>query len=366
MISSLEIHNFQSHEKTELEFSPGVNVIIGSSDGGKTAIIRAMRWLIWNRPNGDSIRSRWGGETSVTLRTEDGSIIRSKDKIDSYLLVTAEGEEFTFKAFGTSIPEEIQNFLNINEINLQRQLDAPFLFSETPGAIAQHFNKIAKLDKIDIGTQNVNSWIRDLTSTIGVEAKKDKPATGLIKKIADTELDLSKYDYLEKAEVDLEILEGMQDQLRRLSNQLNGIQLLYYDYCETSQFIDSYKAVINSEHKIDLLLGLINEQKELDKESEDLENRVEQILAIQNEIKECEEIIAAEKDIKILISLYQEFNEVEQYEADFGALINYAKNTKQGLEIEEKKYSIRLAQFEKAFPDICPLCDQPVKLHKHD
>jgi len=359
MIKSLKIQNFQSHEKAELEFSPGVNIIVGSTDSGKTAIIRALRWLIWNRPSGDSIRSHWGGETSVTLGTENGTISRSKDKIDTYVLVTAEGKEFTFKAFGTSVPEEIQMFLNIGEINLQRQSDAPFLFSETPGNVAQRFNKIAKLDKIDIGIQNVNSWIRELTTTIGVEAIKDKPATGLIKQIADTEKELMKYAHLEKAEIDLDVLEKMDGQLRVHKSRLENIQLLVYDYNENCRFIDSYRGVIARETSIDQLLNLYAEKQAKEKELYDLEYLVHQIVDCQYEIKECEKIIAKEKTINTLLTLYLEIDQQQQYYTDFNNLVNYAKSTMRKLEIAEKTYETKHEEFEKNFPDVCPLCNKP-------
>jgi len=58
MIKYLQIQNFQSHKDSLLEFDPGVNVIVGSSDSGKTAVIRALRWLVWNRPSGDAFRRR--------------------------------------------------------------------------------------------------------------------------------------------------------------------------------------------------------------------------------------------------------------------------------------------------------------------
>ena len=38
MIKSLKIHNVQSYEDTALVFSDGINVIIGASDQGKSAI----------------------------------------------------------------------------------------------------------------------------------------------------------------------------------------------------------------------------------------------------------------------------------------------------------------------------------------
>jgi len=46
MINSLTIQNFQSHKNTTLEFDNGINIIIGQSDSGKTAIIRALNWVI--------------------------------------------------------------------------------------------------------------------------------------------------------------------------------------------------------------------------------------------------------------------------------------------------------------------------------
>ena len=61
MIQSLQINNFQSHKYSVMELHKGVNVIIGPSDSGKTTILRALRWLVWNRPSGDAFRSDWGG-----------------------------------------------------------------------------------------------------------------------------------------------------------------------------------------------------------------------------------------------------------------------------------------------------------------
>ena len=47
-IKKIELHNFQSHEYTEMEFDRGLNVILGNSDVGKTAILRAIKWALYN------------------------------------------------------------------------------------------------------------------------------------------------------------------------------------------------------------------------------------------------------------------------------------------------------------------------------
>ena len=42
MIKKISIKNIQSYRETELELSKGINAIVGSSNNGKTAILRAL------------------------------------------------------------------------------------------------------------------------------------------------------------------------------------------------------------------------------------------------------------------------------------------------------------------------------------
>ena len=56
MIDKIKIQNYQSHENTELELSPGINVIIGETDRGKTSILRALNWMFSNRPLGEGFK----------------------------------------------------------------------------------------------------------------------------------------------------------------------------------------------------------------------------------------------------------------------------------------------------------------------
>ena len=56
---------------------------------------------------------------------------------------------------------EIEKALRMDDINIQSQHDVSFLISETPGKVAAHFNKIAKLDKIDKGLFRIQHGERD-------------------------------------------------------------------------------------------------------------------------------------------------------------------------------------------------------------
>ena len=105
MIKSLQIQNFQSHKNTLMELNPGVTAIVGPSDCGKSAVFRALNWLINNRPGGNEFHSWAGGDPSVSINLETDYIARSRRANENiYTLNDAE-----FKAFGTTVPQPIQD-----------------------------------------------------------------------------------------------------------------------------------------------------------------------------------------------------------------------------------------------------------------
>jgi len=350
MIKSLNIQNFQSHEKTQLSFHEGVNVIVGSSDSGKTAVIRALRWVVWNRPSGDHIRSSWGGDTSVSVGTEDGAVIRSKGKQDSYQ-IRSEDKNLDFRAFGTNVPDEVQKFFNISEINLQGQLDAPFLLSETPGAVAAHFNKVAKLDKIDSSTQKVNSAIRKLDSDIAY-AEKDIAAQ--------TEL-LTKYEHLEKFEIDVETLEELEGQANGKRNAIEQLRRLIRNISKVKADIIEREVDPEYEKLIEQLLKYYKEEKEKATALHTLYALVYRINSVKEKIKEHTLVIASAPLTDKLIGL---FAQVRQQRSDVKALHRIKDNLytikKQIVRSQENAVTLE-EQFHKEMPDVCPLCDQPIQ-----
>jgi hypothetical protein len=54
-----------------------------------------------------------------------------------------------FSAIGKDIPEEVLHILNLDKINVQRQLDLPYLLLDPSGEVALTFNKFTNLDQID-------------------------------------------------------------------------------------------------------------------------------------------------------------------------------------------------------------------------
>jgi DNA repair exonuclease SbcCD ATPase subunit len=344
MIQELLIKNFQSHKDSTLEFDKGVNIIVGSSDSGKSAIIRALRWLKDNRPSGDSFRSNWGGKTQVELFTNNSHIVRSKDKEEEYIL-----GDTHFKAFRTDVPKEIQDALNLSDINLQTQLEAPFLLSETPGAVAQHFNKVARLDKIDQSTQNINSGIRQHTADI-------KYKEGQIETKQEA---LKKFEYLEKFEIKLEVLEGLEKQLIIKSNSYKKLDGFLNDLNDVNEEIKEASQILIYEKEVDNLLDLIDKRNKVRKSRKLLENLWHEINDDSLEIDEQNKLITLEPSIISILKLYEERRIKETNKIKLFKAISLINNTQIQLEEEEDELKALEVEFKDSFPEICPLCNKP-------
>ena len=170
MIQSLEIQNRQSWQNGRLDFSPGVNLLIGRGTSGKSACLRALRWALENTA-GESQISNWikrttkgkdpkrvlDGESSVTVTTPKGTLrrLRSPD-INSY-----EINGKTLKAIGTGVPDEVKDFFGISDINIQRQHDLPFLISLPGSQVSAYLNRVVGIEEIDKYLTASTSCIRE-------------------------------------------------------------------------------------------------------------------------------------------------------------------------------------------------------------
>lgn len=349
MLKSIHLLNFQSHEESNLLFHRGVNIIVGASDSGKTAIIRALRWAAWNKPSGNSICSNWGGETNVKLETEDGVVIRTKGKSDSYVLNSLSGKHLEFKAFGTSVPEEINSVLNLNEINLQNQLDTPFLLSETPGAVATHFNKIARLDKIDIGLQNINSTIRELTSDIKYKTED----------LTTLETQLKGYEFLEKFEIEVEVLEGLEKRLISLINSTNKLKALVEVYDPLIEEIEDFSTLLQFEKPLDQIFKWQDEIEDIGDTGSELNFTVKQILKVEEEIIEQQELITFEIDINALLTLYDKRNTLIEPKKRLFKALSSLNSIEDQLTIAQSKHTALNEKLKLI--KICPFCGNKIK-----
>ena len=350
MISQLSIQNFQSHRDSHLTFDPGVNIIIGPSDSGKTAIIRALRWLIWNRPQGDSMRSNWGGETEVSISFSEPDlevepeVTRRKGKMDEYIM-----NGMSFKALRGEVPKEVQQVINISEVNLQRQLDSPFLLSNTAGEVALHFNKVAKLDQIDTATQRINSWIRELTNVIKFKEEQISTLSG----------ELKAFDHLEKFEIELEVLEQLNSQwLAKVLNK-NSFDKLIRNIQHINVLIDNNTPLLEFEAEVDNLLSLYTKKEKATVDRKKLWSLLSSVNLTQDDIDYNNSLTQFEAPVNDLLSFYEEIYRKDKEYGKLDAFVVEVKGVEKKLNLQVEKVKALEERWETEFPEKCPLCNKP-------
>ena len=57
-LNELKLHNFRNYEQLELDFAPGVNLIVGNNAQGKTNLLEAVSYL----GSGKSFRAQKNAE----------------------------------------------------------------------------------------------------------------------------------------------------------------------------------------------------------------------------------------------------------------------------------------------------------------
>src|SRR5690554_1097684 len=196
-IKKIILENFQSHKNTEMEFGPDLNVIVGPSDSGKSAIIRGLKWVMYNEPSGDFFIREGEKECRVTLELSDGTLLqryRTKSK-NGYKLIDNSGNENIYEGIGLTVPQEIIDVTGIrkikldtdseNAINLGEQLEGAFLLTEKASTRANAIGRLVGVDIVDDALRDVLRDIRSLNQT-----RKQKEETLQI-----TNDKLSQFDY---------------------------------------------------------------------------------------------------------------------------------------------------------------------------
>lgn len=254
-IASIELTNFQSHKKTKVELNEkGLNALTGSSDSGKSAIIRALRWVFYNEPKGtDFIRY---GETraTVTVTFTDGSSItrsRTNSSAGEYIVRDSNGKETEFKGFGNNLPIDIANTHQMPKVelstgierplNFSYQLDGHFLLSESPAVRANTIGRLTGVHMVDAAIKEKAKDIRQLTvATNAVE-----------KQIEQLDEDLKAFSDLDDVQKNIHILQGLTLTAQNLEDDIQELNSLEKEYLNHTTESQNLKAELKQYSKVD-------------------------------------------------------------------------------------------------------------------
>ena len=296
MISKLKVDNFQPHRGAALNFVDGVNVIVGSSDSGKSSLTRALVWALTNKPQGFGFRSSFAGKEDVTsvevwFHNDTVFLIRSRDENENkytYDLGKSAGE---LEALRGDVPVEILHLTNMVSYNVQSQHDRYFLLENTSGEVARMLNDLVGLGVIDKTTANIEDITRKAKSKW---AQSEERVVELQRELKEFE-ELSQ---IEKLVVVLETTLQERDLKRQERKELSTSALKLQELDEEIRLCN-------------VRLELEKESKEFFKESSlmagevkdrnYLHNKKERLLEIDEDIEDIDNEIASSSELDKLV-----------------------------------------------------------------
>jgi len=292
-IKSVKIKNVNNHEESVYDFHKHINLIVGSSENGKSASIRGIVFAMYNIYNSDLVN--WDEKfAQVTVEFFDGAIIkRTKGKDVNRVEFKYPGQkEFTiYKSFGADYPEEVWNFLgnppkyiDSKPIAYGDQHSKTFLVDLKPTQLPSVFSQLTGVEDLEECSSLCNSKIKGF----------EKSNKALDNEIKELELRLeTDFIGLDEKILLLEKLRTLLDEISETEHDISGLLSIQKDY---KRIIKAGQEAVNEITRSKKIIETMPDLSSLNKDFSALESM--QIMQ-KNADKTASKIAKYDKQIKI-------------------------------------------------------------------
>ena len=208
-------------------------VLQGGSNHGKTSVLRAFYWVLFNEAPHDFV-SYWAQKkTKKGFTFKDDEYTSVIVEVDGHVVERKRSNDFNgyivdgtvYEALRTDVPEAVTKLFNLADASVQKQFDAPFLLAATPGEASKYLNELAGLECVDGILTLAKRKVAD-TSALVEDAKET--VDGLEKSVG-------KFAWVSEAEALYEKAQATQPKIDELTRKLESL----------TRTIDDYKAIPN-------------------------------------------------------------------------------------------------------------------------
>lgn len=392
---NISIKDFQIIKNASLSFSPGLNCIIGQSNNGKSAILRAAKSAIYNIPGTTSVRLGCNSY-AVGIQANGHTVIFQKGANSAYKV-----DGLTLGKIGRTQIPEVANALGIKELNLNGtneeinfldQMEKPFLLDRSETELFRFIVDSGKDSNVTLAlktlTQDRQQLTRDITTTEGrleqVESMLKQQEENL--KGSDDKLSL----YTSVIDIGPRITRSKELKALReaLNSQIEGISSLKEESNKTEAIlsvVDPSITNVNNLVKKQEVLGLLSssitkateEKKELSKKKKKLDkidgtnlqtyvDSYRDVNDLVSSINEINNSLTKYKDIKYP-EVSEDFNDryntwftlktIISTLAEGKAKLDSLKADKNDIEKELKEVTEEINKL-----GVCPMCGQPLHI----
>lgn len=420
-ISRVIINNFQKHKHKTVSFSD-FTAITGKTNHGKTSIIRAIKWCLYNTPNGDKFITNGEDKCSVTVVFSNGTeITRTRNRsgsINCYDIIVNGKEPIHLEGFGSTVPDEviaatgmavIDLFGEKQSPNICEQLSAPFFIGEKPIMRGVLIGRMGNLDVVDSAIKSASSDLRAAKSTqreYKAELKEIKSElsnlTGLTlqeKRLKSSKSDIEKCQYLEeklnhvnsviisKQELEeklnrineiitnkkdvLEVIDTVNEAME-LSTRLDQIKSLSLSLKAQQDKLKSINTVLSSANKedLDLIIDSIDKAISISKEIEEARSIRNKIKSYNDHLEKLGSLPVKDEMNKIIqtiedvVSDFSNLSKIKEVNSVYKDLIKRERKGVQIIENLKEEYDEKVNEYGDKLSEaqICPVCENKITL----
>jgi DNA repair ATPase RecN len=269
---SISVRDFQSISKADIDLEDGINIIVGKTNGGKSAIIRAIDTAIFNMGNDEFVKTgkRY---SAVKITSEPNTFIMRRDthgKNEKSMYQINNDSPMT--KVGRGQLEEISKLFNITEVRMNNNIkvkinfwfqgDSPFLTDKSQGQLFEFlsmsscdkYQKVLKKMRVDI--KDYSTKIKSLNASIdtikqlNIEKKdyidKNSGFVDLYTKIAKINHDIAQFNTVEdmvtrigelQARISIK-LNHLNTTIESISNlNFDAMKVMYEDTIKTNNYV---------------------------------------------------------------------------------------------------------------------------------
>jgi exonuclease SbcC len=295
-LKSVTVKNFQAHTDSTFDLENGLNLIVGTSDSGKSALARAINFVLYNISESDFVREK-EKFFEVEIVFADGAIIkRTKGKdINSVSYKYPTDFDFTtFKAFGNSYPDVVLDFLDrpimskaLGAVSYSDQSNKNFLIEQPASAQPKILSTVIGTDDIQKAADNCSSKVRSFNDQV-------KTSESVIKNLE--EKIETQYINLDEEK---QILDGLQNILEQINIIETEVLLIESD-------LNTLKSIKKRGNENKQHLNLCNNIIEI------LSEKIDTLVTKSNDLLSITTIINNDKNIKERLKIAQKNLELNQ------------------------------------------------------
>lgn len=419
----VQLSNVGIIKDCDLEFTPGINLIIGNSGSGKSTLMRCIYNTAMNNFSDSDVAF---GKSSMTVTIENnGNIIQYNRNIKakgekSYYTVNGE----IYSKIGRQPVQAVTDAFNIGDVeingekvnfNCNLQFATPFLILGSQStlynvltyrstfdiaSINDYYNTDLRTNHNEINANNkLKSQLQSNLESLQVQEKQLKPIEDIYSKYINYKHNIEKLNDIKSLESKLECINDLSDEIVKLESLVTSINSTM-KYMKSLYDIRTYNDTVNNHSKVIVMidksnlliesynkalndiqqLAHLNKYKSLLDQSNDLMNTIQSLSNIIDSSKQYmnkESFIADITRLKLLLRNEDKCNKIiDKLDAckhinmsiidDLCVIDDKLKQmNKINHHINDLNDRCQMVNNELSKFDVCPLCGNHLKSEQH-